>query len=64
MTIELSDLDVPYGVATDITSDGKDIISIKPLYAQRDRDENYDICLDKEGVQELIRVLQFISGEI
>lgn len=64
MTIQLQDLDVPYEVTTDITSDGKDIIEIRPNSAIDDRDNDYNICLDYNGCQELIRTLQFISNEI
>lgn len=64
MRIELTDtIDVPYEVSTDITEEGN-IIRISPQSANTNRDADYDICLDKYGVQELIRTLQFLAGEI
>lgn len=64
MTIQLYDLDVPYEVATETTHEGKDVIMIRSNSALTDRDEDYNICLDYDGCQELIRTLQFISNEI
>ena len=64
MIIQLLDLDVPYEVSTDITSEGKDVIRISPQPDREDRDSDFDICLDYDLCQELIRTLQFISNEI
>lgn len=65
MVIELWDMDVPYEVVTDCTSEGKDFVRIKPNTIVQDRiEETYDLGLDYDQCQELIRVLQFISEEI
>lgn len=65
MKIELFDLDVPYEVRTDINVDAETILRICPNSAKQDeRDDSYDICLDKDGVDELIRVLNFIKNEL
>ena len=64
MVIELFDLDVTYAIQKDVTDSGKDIVKIIPRTDLDARDEDYDIVLDYEGCQELIRTLQFISKEI
>lgn len=64
MTIELIDMDVPYCVSTAFSADGTPMVKICPNSAQEDRDENYDICLEKADVEELIRVLNFIKEEL
>lgn len=64
MKIELMDIDVPYEIADDITADGTSVIKIRPLSANLDRDEDYDIVLDYDMCQTLIHALQFISNEI
>lgn len=64
MIIQLFDIDCPYDVAVDITAEGKEIIEIRPLSANTDRDEDYNICLDYDLCQELIRTLQFLCNEI
>ena len=64
MTIELMDLDVPYTIKTNVNDECKDIVEILANSAITERDTNYDIALDYDGCQELIRVLQFVSNEI
>lgn len=64
MRIELTDIDVPFEVSNDTNADGKDFIRISPNTALMNRDDSYDICLDKDGVKQLIKVLNFISGEL
>lgn len=64
MTIELWDMDMPYDVQTDCNAEGKDFVRIMPLALDKDRDENYDICLTKDQCKELARVLNFMAKEI
>lgn len=64
MTIELMDMGVPYALQTDITDEGEKFIRIMPQPGNKDRDTDYDICLDEVLVKELIRTLQFLLGEI
>ena len=64
MTMELMDMDVPYFVSTDFSADGTPMVKIRSYSAQKDGDENYDICLEKADVEELIRVLNFIKEEL
>ena len=56
---------MPYEVIDDCNDEGKEFIRIKPNSMARDRiEDNYDLCLDYEQCQELIRVLKFMSNEI
>lgn len=64
MIIELIDIDVPYTVSTCVNDEGTSYVRISPNSAQNDRTEDWDICLDKQGIDELIRVLTFIKNEI
>ncbi|MCQ2231370.1 MAG: hypothetical protein MJZ30_05910 [Paludibacteraceae bacterium] len=64
MKIELYDTDVPYELVTDTTEEGKAVVKICPQSCITDRFEDYDIVLDYDKCQELIRALQFISNEI
>ena len=64
MKIELWDMDVPFEVSNCTNADGKNFIRIAPNTAMINRDDSYDICLDKDGVKQLIKVLNFISGEL
>ena len=61
MTITLFDLDIPYIVEDDINDEGKNFIRIKP---DTSNENEAGICLDKDRVKQLIRVLQFIINEI
>lgn len=64
MKIELMDMDVPYEVRTDITADGTEIVRIVSNPSAENRDDSYDICLEKVDVEELIGVLEFLKGKL
>lgn len=64
MRIELHDVDEPFDIHTFKNDKGEKLVEICPLSANIDRDEDYNIVLNYEGVLELIRTLQFVSNEI
>lgn len=64
MTIELCDVDVRYIVRTNINDEGKNIVEILGNNDIKGRSDAYNVVLDYNGCQELIRVLQFVANEI
>lgn len=64
MRIELQDIGEPFDIHTFKNDEGEKLVEICPLAANIDRDEDYNIILNYEGVLELIRTLQFVSNEI
>ena len=64
MRIELQNIGEPFDIHTFKNDKGEKLVEICPLSANIDRDEDYDIVLNYDGVLELIRTLQFVSNEI
>lgn len=64
MKIELRDMDYPYIVATDTNADGKAFVRLGLYMMTEEQHEDAAICLDRDGLAELIRVLNFISKEL
>ena len=64
MRIELQDICEPFDIHTFKNGEGENLVEICPLSANTDRNEDYNIILNYEGVLELIRTLQFVSNEI
>lgn len=59
------DMDVPIEITNDTNEDGVDFVRITPNSAKGDDgDSSYDICLNKDQLEEFIDALRFIGRRL